>query len=432
MNEMVKNMLRTRRRSARRIEDLLEQNLVDQQQVPEIEQVLDRFSLAITPAMQDLIARGDAADPIARQFVPDAAELSVLPEERGDPIGDDPHTAIKGIVHRYPDRVLLKPLHVCAVYCRFCFRREKVGPGGEALSPAELEAAIAYIRRHRDIWEVILTGGDPLVMAERRMSEIICALAAIPHVKVIRIHTRVPVVDPARVTSGMVGALKAATPVYVVLHCNHARELTPEARAACARLVDGGIPMLNQSVLLKGVNADPAAMEALLRALVEARVKPYYLHHGDLAEGTSHFRTTIAEGQALMLRLRGRVSGICQPTYVLDIPGGYGKVPIGPSYLHGPHAGDRYSITDYQDRIHAYPPAATVDAAPGAAKRNRPADGADDVELEPISDCRYLASPSASSMKAASTRPDSASPMSSIRCPSTSTLSSRSARSPRL
>jgi lysine 2,3-aminomutase len=364
MNQIAKKSLPRSRRATRQSEDLIESGLVAPDQLPDIERVLERFSLAITPAMQNLIVRGDAADPIARQFVPSAAELVTLAEERADPIGDDPYTAVKGIVHRYPDRVLLKPLHVCPVYCRFCFRREKVGPGGEMLSQLELQTAYSYIRSNPQIWEVILTGGDPLIMTERRMAEIIRSLDAIGHVEVIRIHTRIPVVDPDRITPAMVDALKVDRPVYVVLHCNHPRELTAAARAACARLVDAGIPMLSQSVLLKGVNDNPETMEKLLRALARARVKPYYLHHGDLAEGTSHFRTSIAEGQRLMRHLRGRLSGICQPTYVLDIPGGFGKVPIGPSYLQGPDADDCYRVSDYQDGVHTYPP---VSAAPAGA-----------------------------------------------------------------
>jgi lysine 2,3-aminomutase len=361
MHEMAKKSLPGSRRATRQSESLVQSGLVAPEQLPDIERVLERFSLAITPAMRDLIERGDAADPIARQFVPSAAELVTLAEERADPIGDDSYTAVKGIVHRYPDRVLLKPLHVCPVYCRFCFRREKVGPGGEMLSQLELQTAYSYIRSNPQIWEVILTGGDPLIMTERRMAEIIRSLDAIRHVEVIRIHTRIPVVDPDRITPAMIHALKVDRPVYVVLHCNHPRELTAAARAACARLVDAGIPMLSQSVLLKGVNDNRETMEKLLRALAQARVKPYYLHHGDLAEGTSHFRTSIAAGQRLMRQLRGRLSGICQPTYVLDIPGGFGKVPIGPSYLQGPDADDRYLVSDYRDEVHSYPP---VRAAP--------------------------------------------------------------------
>jgi lysine 2,3-aminomutase len=283
-------------------------------------------------------------------------------EESADPIGDDAHSPVEGIVHRYPDRVLLKLVHVCPVYCRFCFRREMVGPGRRrALSRASLVAALDYVRAHAEIWEVILTGGDPLMLSPRRLREVTRALAAIPHVKIIRVHTRVPVVEPARITGELVRALKIRDKAsYVVLHANHPRELTASAREACARLVDAGIPMLSQSVLIRGVNDEVQTLGALMRALVECRIKPYYLHHGDLAPGTSHLRTGIAEGQALMRALRGRWSGLCQPTYVLDIPGGHGKSPIGPNYLArtAVHAGaPRHEIEDYNGRPHAYPPA---------------------------------------------------------------------------
>jgi lysine 2,3-aminomutase len=322
------------RRTARSAADLVDAGVLDAASKDEIARVAQRYAVAITPAMLDTIDPHDAADPLARQFVPGAAELTTTPDELADPIGDAPHTPVKGIVHRYPDRVLLKPTHACAVYCRFCFRREMVGPGGEALSPAELDAALGYIRAHPEIWEVILSGGDPLILSPRRLKDIVAALDAINHVGVIRIHTRVPAVEPTRITDELIDALRADKAVYVVLHANHPREFTDAARAACRRIVDTGIPMLSQSVLLKGVNDDPATMEALLRAFVRNRIKPYYLHHADLAPGTSHFRTTIAEGQALMRDLRGRVSGLCQPTYVLDIPGGHGKVPVGPGYVH--------------------------------------------------------------------------------------------------
>jgi lysine 2,3-aminomutase len=257
--------------------------------------------------------------------------------------------------------VLLKPVHVCAVYCRFCFRREMVGRPGrrQALSPAELAAALDYIRARPEIWEVILTGGDPLVLSPRRLAEITKALAAIAHVKVIRVHTRVPVAEPQRITPALVRALKVPGKAsYVALHVNHARELSRQARAACARLVDAGIPMLSQSVLLRGVNDDAKTLGDLMRALVECRIKPYYLHHGDLAPGTSHWRTGLDEGQALMRALRGRLSGLCQPTYVLDIPGGHGKSPIGPGYLErvGSNGSARYEIEDFNGGRHVYPP----------------------------------------------------------------------------
>jgi lysine 2,3-aminomutase len=208
-----------------------------------------------------------------------------------------------------------------------------VGPGKQVLTPEEFDAALRYIAANPQIWEVILTGGDPLVLSARRLGAVMKRIAAIEHVKIIRLHTRLPVVSPGKITPSLVRALKTAKAAYVALHANHPSELTPAVRAACARIVDAGIPMVSQSVLLRGVNDDAATLEALMRGFVETRIKPYYLHHGDLAPGTSHFRATIAEGQALMRALRGRVSGLAQPTYVLDIPGGHGKVPIGPGYI---------------------------------------------------------------------------------------------------
>jgi lysine 2,3-aminomutase len=334
--------------------DLANAGLIAAAERPAVEQVARRYAVAVPPHLAGAIAQRPTDDPLRRQFVPTAEELVVAREELGDPIGDAAHAPVKGIVHRYRDRVLLKPLHACAVYCRFCFRREDVGPGGDVLNEAELAAALDYIRAHGEIWEVILSGGDPLLLSPRRLKQIVAALNDIPHVSVIRIHTRLPVADPARVTPALVRALKSAKAVYVVLHCNHADELAPETRAACARFIDAGMPMLAQSVLLKGVNDDAATMERLLRGLVAARIKPYYLHHADLAHGTGHFRTMIADGQAILRQLRGRVSGLCQPTYVLDIPGGHGKVPVGPSYLRDD--GDGWTVTDPNGNAHDYPP----------------------------------------------------------------------------
>ena len=329
--------------------------LVPTGRVDALHRVASRWAIALTPAVQARIDPADPADPIARQFVPSVLELAIAPDEREDPIGDADFTPLKGVTHRYPDRVLLKPTHACPVYCRFCFRREAVGPGGETLSPAELDLALDYIARHEQIWEVILSGGDPLILSPRRLAEIVRRLDAIPHVGVIRVHTRVPAVEPERITPALVEALHARKAVWVVLHANHARELDEKTRAAVARLVDAGIPMLAQTVLLAGVNDDPAELEALLRALVAMRVKPYYLHHADLAKGTGHFRTSIATGQALVRGLRGRVSGLCQPTYVLDIPGGAGKVPIGPSWLRESASGDASVVEDWQGKLHLYP-----------------------------------------------------------------------------
>jgi lysine 2,3-aminomutase len=317
-----------------------------------LQRVAARYAVAITPTVADAMDPNDPHDPIAKQFLPDARELEQQPEENADPIGDDAHSPVEGIVHRYPDRVLLKLVKACAVYCRFCFRREMVGPGRGGLSRAALEAALDYIARTPDIWEVILTGGDPLVLSPRRLKDVMTRLAAIDHVKVVRVHTRVPTVAPERITPPLVKALRTDKATFVVLHANHARELTKEARAACARLIDAGVPMLSQSVLLRGVNDNVEALGALMRSLVECRIKPYYLHHADLAPGTAHFRTTITEGQALMRTLHGRFSGLCQPSYVLDIPGGHGKSPIGPNYLNV----DCSEVEDFNGRRHRYPP----------------------------------------------------------------------------
>ena len=308
--------------------DLVAAGLAPPEALVQLEQVAARYAVSLTSDLGELIDPADRHDPIARQFVPDPAELDRLAEETADPIGDDANSPVEGIVHRYPDRVLLKLAYVCAVYCRFCFRREMVGPGRRrALSGAALAAALGYIREHQEIWEVILTGGDPLILSARRLREVMDALALIDHVKVVRIHTRVPIAAPARITPALARALKSfGKAIYVVLHVNHPRELTPAARAACGRLIDAGIPMLSQSVLLRGVNDDPATLAALMR------------------------------------EMHGRVSGLCQPAYVLDIPGGHGKSPIGPSYVSSassaaPAAG-RFEVEDFKGGRHIYPPGA--------------------------------------------------------------------------
>lgn len=322
-------------RTLKTLPELVASGLLRPDAAPALGDITARYAIAVTPEMAALIDADDPSDPIARQFVPTVAEGHVLPSESADPIGDARHEAGPGVVHRYLDRVLLKVTHACPVYCRFCFRREMVGPGGEqALSGEALDRAIDYIASKPDIHEVILTGGDPFILSPRRIAEITARLSAIGHIEVLRWHTRVPVVDPGRVTDDLVQALKTGKKaVFVALHANHAREFTEPARAAIARLVDAGIPMISQSVLLKGVNDTPATLAALMRAFLANRIKPYYLHHPDLAPGTSHFRMTIEEGQALMRTIRGRLSGLAQPIYVVEIPGGVAKVPVGPGYL---------------------------------------------------------------------------------------------------
>ncbi len=319
-------------RTARTIDQLVDLGLADAGTRQALEAVADQFAVAITPTVIETIA-DDSDGPVARQFVPDARELEIAPGERDDPIGDAAHEAVKGIVHRYPDRVLLNAVRVCAVYCRYCFRRADIGPGTKALNAAELDAALDYIRTHGEIWEVILSGGDPLLLKAATITRIASALGEMAHVGTMRVHTRLPIVAPERIDEAMIRALTVKRPTYVVVHVNHADEMTPAVEAACGRLADAGIPLLSQSVLLRGVNDDAAVLTRLFRKLIENRIKPYYLHHLDQAKGTSHFRVPIAEGRELMRQMRGNVSGLCQPTYVLDIPGGHGKVPIGPDYL---------------------------------------------------------------------------------------------------
>ena len=334
------------------IADLLAAGLVDPAATPGLNAVAANYPVAITPALAALI-QGDPADPIARQFVPDPRELVASPEERADPIGDDAFTPVRGLVHRHRDRVLLKPVLVCPVYCRFCFRREFVGPGeGARLSDEEIAGALAYIAAGPEIWEVILTGGDPLMLSPRRIRDLNAGLAAIAHVRILRWHSRVPVADPARVDDDLVAALASTDrTVYLAIHANHPRELTVDVRSALARLADAGIGLLSQTVLLRGVNDDASTLEALFRTFVENRVKPYYLHHPDLAPGTAHFRVSVAEGRAIARELRRRLSGIALPTYVLDIPGGHGKVPLA----EDPFAAGDGTVTDLAGTQRAYP-----------------------------------------------------------------------------
>ena len=338
--------------SMRSVADLVASGLVPAEDSTTLGAVAARYAIALTPEMAALIDSADPNDPIGRQFIPTSRELERVPEEDADPIGDDIHSPLKGLVHRYPDRVLLKPLHTCPVYCRFCFRRESVGPDGAGgLAESEIAAAFSYVASRPEIFEVIVSGGDPLMLSPRRIAGLAEAASRIPHVKVMRWHSRVPLVDPERISAALIAAAKSfAGAVYVAVHANHPREFTPAGRAALGRLADAGIVLLSQTVLLKGINDDAEVMEGLMRAFIANRVKPYYLHHGDLAPGTAHFRTTVAEGQALMRSLRGRLSGIAQPTYVVDLPGGHGKVPVGPSYLADGE------IADPAGAWHSYPP----------------------------------------------------------------------------
>jgi lysine 2,3-aminomutase len=343
----------------RQVEELVAAGLIPKEGIELLRAVTEKFALRLPVGLAermehiDNLPPGGDSGPLARQYLPDARELLEASFESADPIGDEAFTPVAGIVHRYPDRVLLKANHLCPAYCRFCFRNNTVGPNKEnhsnALSADELETALAYI--------------EALMLPMAKISHILERLDSIPHVAVVRLHSRVPVAEPARISGDLVAALRTPieTAIYVVVHCNHADELDTKALAACHAMSDSGIPLLGQTVLLKGVNDDADVLEALFRTMVRHRIKPYYLHHCDLARGTGHFRTTIARGQELMRELRGHISGLCQPTYVLDIPGGHGKVPLTPVYLthqeDGNHdgTGDTYRVEDYQGGVHAYP-----------------------------------------------------------------------------
>jgi len=318
-----------------------------------LKKVAARYTVSVTDAVLKTIK--SPGDPVALQYMPQAAELVTRPEELRDPIGDQNHSPVRGIVHRYPDRVLLMPVNICAVYCRFCFRREHIGPGQKALKPEELESALDYIRADKNIWEVILSGGDPLILGAARLQKIIRALDNIDHVKTIRIHTRIPVADPDRIHDALCAALQTTTkPVYILIHTNHAQELSDEARGAFKKLQRAGAHLLSQSVLLKNVNDKAATLEELFRTLVACGIKPYYLHHPDLASGTGHFRLSLKEGLAIVNQLRGQLSGLCLPTYMLDIPGGHGKVPIDSHHIVE-NADGTYTVIDPFGNHHNYP-----------------------------------------------------------------------------
>ncbi len=320
-------------RTLRSAADLADARLLPADAVAAVARVGERYSIAVTPAVAGLIDRADPADPIARQYIPDAAELLTAAHELEDPTADAPFTPVEGVVHRYPDRALLKPLLACPVYCRFCFRREAVGADGGVLGEAALEAALDWFARTPAVREAILTGGDPLMLSPRRLGAILGRLAAMPHIELLRIHSRVPVAAPDLVTPALAEALGAvARPLYLCVHANHAREFSPAAIEALGRLHRAGVVVLGQSVLLRGVNDSAEALEGLFRAMLRARVKPYYLHQLDPAPGTARFAVPVEEGRALLRALRGRVSGLAWPTYVQERPGGAGKVPLGPAY----------------------------------------------------------------------------------------------------
>lgn len=313
-------------------------------------QILSKFKVLI-PVGLNLHMQSKMSLALNKQFLPDEKELIEDPVELLDPISDSKFSPVKGIVHRYSDRCLLMPLHTCPVYCRFCFRKEKVGKE-KPLTQKQLDKCYEYIEANPKIWEVILSGGDPLLLSPKKLAQIINRLSAIKHVEVLRIHTRIPILCPERITKEMLDSLTSEKPVYIIIHTNHADEFSEKAKDSVKRLVNSGIPLLSQTVLLKGINDSEQALKSLMQELVKNKIKPYYLHHLDLAKGTRHFKVPISKGQKLLKALKSSTSGLCQPTYVLDIPGGYGKIPICQSYISQDK--DRYLLTDINEKQHLY------------------------------------------------------------------------------
>jgi len=313
-----------------------------------------KLALGITPHFFNLIDKDDPDCPIRRQVVPRIEESVTNPDELTDPCGEDSHMPVAGLVHRYPDRVLLLVTDRCASYCRYCTRSRVVSGAGEQELSVDLEGAFAYLEKHPEIRDVLLSGGDPLLLADAKLDSILTRLRKIPSIEFVRIGSRIPIFLPQRITPELVAMLRKHHPLFLSIHSNHPKELTAEVRAALERLADAGIPLGNQSVLLRGVNDRVDILKELYHKLLLCRVRPYYLYQCDLITGSAHLRTTIREGQEMMEQLRGHTTGYAVPTYVVDGPGGGGKIPIGPSYLVG-MADDRVILKNYRGDVYEYP-----------------------------------------------------------------------------
>ena len=318
-----------------------------------VRQCLGHLRMAITPYYLSLIDSDNPYCPIRKQAIPSVMELIQAPADLLDPLHEDVNAPVAGLTHRYPDRVLFLITDQCSMYCRHCTRRRFAGQLDHQLPKERIEKAIEYISRHKEIRDVLLSGGDPFLVTDQVLEEIIQSLRRIPHVKIIRIGTRTPVVCPQRITPELVQMLKKYHPIWVNTHFNHPNEITPEAMAACERLTDAGIPVGNQSVLLAGINDCPHVMKELVQGLVDIRVRPYYLYQCDLSQGLEHFRTPVSKGIEIIEALRGHTSGFSIPTFVVDAPGGGGKIPVMPDYLIS-QSPDRVVLRNFEGVLSAY------------------------------------------------------------------------------
>ena len=312
-----------------------------------------RFIMGIPPYWAALMDPDDPTCPIRRQAVPVEDEYRLSPNDMIDPLGEDSHMPVPGLVHRYPDRVLLLVVEVCSMYCRFCTRSRVVGTSAGFSKPANIDIAIDYIRAHRKIRDVLISGGDPLTLSDERLDDVLTKLKAIPHVEFVRIGTRNPVTLPYRVTASLCAMLKTHTPVWMSLHFNHPKEVTDPVRKACGMLADSGVPLGSQTVLLKGINDRPAIMKRLLHELLKIRVRPYYIYQCDPVKGTAHFRTPVAAGINIIEKLRGHTSGYAVPTFVVDGPGGGGKIPLMPNYVVSVKDGV-WTLRNYAGKLFTY------------------------------------------------------------------------------
>ncbi|HEY3863173.1 MAG TPA: KamA family radical SAM protein [Verrucomicrobiae bacterium] len=313
-----------------------------------------KLAMAVTPYFFSLIDAGDENCPIRRQVVPRVEETYTAPWEMNDPCGEDSHSPVPGLVHRYPDRVLFLVTDRCAAYCRYCTRSRMVSNAAGYDFHPEFERQIEYVRQHPEIRDVLLSGGDPLLLSDEKLDFLLGRLRAIPHVEFLRIGTRIPIFLPQRITPELCATLRRHHPLFISIHSNHPRELTTEARAALERLADAGIPLGNQAVLLRQVNDDPAVMRALVQKLLMCRVRPYYLYQCDLISGSAHLRSSVRKGLEIMENLRGHTTGYAMPQYVIDAPGGGGKVPVNPDYILSRNK-DRVVIRNFEGRVFEYP-----------------------------------------------------------------------------
>ena len=327
---------------------------VEREAVSHVDSAAERFAFGITPYYASLIDRGDPACPIRRMAVPDAEERFTTPFEHSDPLNEEGDTVAPGMTHRYPDRVLWVLTHECAMFCRYCTRRRKVGEAVSLVSEGFIDEGIAYLKAHPEVRDVVLSGGDPLLLGDQRLEKLLSRIRReLPSVEIVRFGSRLPVTLPQRITPALVSILRQHQPVYVNVHFNVPQEFTPESEAALARLADGGIPLGNQSVLLRGVNDCAVLMKQLVYKLTANRVRPYYIYQCDLSQGLEHFRTTVAKGIEIMESLRGHVSGLAVPTFVVDAPGGGGKIPVAPTYVISQHE-HKVILRNYEGRIVTY------------------------------------------------------------------------------